>query len=234
MGLRRLFTVVFAAAFALIGCAPEWSRTAAPPALAADPFFADQPGALTPEELQAARAAMKSARGAAGELPLFASGRRENHPGMTAYAVFAGSPERLGKGVLAYRRMGCNFFKHDQVWRCGTHSFFQIEAGGRWQAFRYTYRDGAEQPAQLVADMVAHVFTPCFENQYRALVGSPRPERAIVIHEAFQAEDALRVMTTQEAGNDQYAVRKAASGNCPFALHQVMLGATGKTYPAKP
>ena len=226
MVLRFLFVLLF-----LSGCASESVRTARP-TLAPDPFFTDQPGALTAEELSAARAAMRAALAPGAELPLFASGRRVAPPFMPAYAVYAYPAEELSGGAVAYRRLGCNFYANDKAWRCGSHAFFQIDAGGAWQAFRYSGKDPL-QPSALVADMARHVYSACFEDQYRALVGAPRPTGQIRIHEVLQTDAALLVVTTPESGSDQYAVQRAESApaSCPFVVRNARIGATGKAYP---
>jgi hypothetical protein len=213
VNLRPLVLLLF-----LSGCATE------PPPLAPDPFFADQPGALSADELQAARAAMKAARGAQPELPLFASGRRATYPFMPAYAVFAGPAERLAGGALAYRRLGCNFYANDKTWRCGSHAFFQIEAGGAWQAFRYSGMEPL-QPSQAAVDRVMHVYSRCFEDQYRALVGAARPAIAIRIHEALQLQGGFAVVTAPAGSGDLYTIQKAdgAPGGCAFTLREAMV-----------
>src|SRR6185503_19488843 len=167
--------------------------------------YQDQPGRLSPQQIDAARSAAKAADPEA--VTLLSSGRLGNNQ---PYAVLATAPQRVSDRLTTRRNILC---AGAGEWRC---QFWYVEAtiaaAGRTHVL--PVERGFEQ---IAGDVVDYMYSPCFGSQFEKLKGR---------QPAFSRETAdLQVVrgdfyVTTVKSNIVYMVRKAdpADGGCAFVL----------------
>lgn len=205
-----------------------------PPAFAANPL-ADQPGALFPAEIQAAREAMRAAAGRE-QLELIASGKRSGEHVLAGYAVFAGPPVTVSGRIKSRRRVICNFVRPAGRWQCPPpHEVMQVTANGVEHAFAYVAIEGSADKGEGV-DIADYLYSACFAAQFKAAGGTKGapPFNAYPINIIMKGPGAaITVRTGLEPEEDVYLLEKADAKavGCGFKMKGVRMGRTGLTLP---
>ena len=206
------------------------------PAFAADPF-PDQPGALSPAEIQAATKAMNSRLGGEPAPPLVASGKRSPEHMMPSYALFASPLADFSDRIKTRRQVICNYFRTMSGWQCtGPHTELRMKAHGVEHVFTYVV-DVWPEDTQTAVDIADFMYSPCFGDQYKAMGGTPfAPSSAAhSITTLMSDRGGFTVRTGPDAQADVYRIERTdkKTDGCGFAIHHVRVGTTGALLPEK-
>lgn len=206
------------------------------PAFAADPF-PDQPGALSPAEIQAAAEAMNSRLSGEPALPLVASGKRSPEHMMPSYALFALPLADFSARIKTRRQVICNYFRTMPGWQCtGPHTELRMKARGVEHVFPYVVDVGPED-TQTAVDIADFMYSPCFGDQYKAMGGTPfAPSSAThSITTIMSDRGGFTVRTGPDAQADVYRIERTdkKTDGCGFGIHHVRVGRTGALLPEK-
>jgi hypothetical protein len=202
------------------------------PAAAPDPL-PDQPGALTPEDLQAAAAQAKALPGSGAELPLVASGTRLPGQAVERYALFATPFAAYSPRVMVRTRILCNFF--GGMWRCnGPGDEFQMSANGIAHTFAYSVLKGSAD-RQTAVDAVDFMYSPCFAAQFAALGGTPFVPSPGTDYVRAVTDDGngLGIATGPFADNNSYQLQKTdrKADGCGFRIQHARIAGTNSFIP---
>ncbi len=206
-----------------------------PRAFAAEPL-PDQPGALSPAEIQAATEAMKSNLGGEPAPQLLASGKR--HPGhsMPSYALFATPLADFSDRVKTRRRIICNVFGGASgIWRCSMpHDEFRMSANGLEHVFSYEVVKGSGNK-QTALDVVDFMYSRCYGVQFAAIGGkpfTPSPDSDYV-NTVLDDGQGLNVATGPLGDGDSYRLEKTDKklDNCGFRIQHARMARSGIMLP---
>jgi hypothetical protein len=197
------------------------------PVFAADPF-PDQPGALSPAEIQDATAVMKSTLGGEPALPLVASGRRGPEHVMPGYTLFASPVTDFTDRVKARRQIVCNFISPMGKWQCTRpQTELRMTAQGVEHVFTYVV-DAGPGDAQAAVDVADYMYSPCFGLQFSALGGEKGtpPINLSAITTVVRDKGGFTVRTGPDEQPDVYRVESTDRkvDGCGFRIVGVRLG----------
>ncbi len=205
-------------------------------AFAVDPF-PDQPGALSPAEIQAATQAMNSRLGGEPAPPLVASGKRSPEHMMPSYALFASPLAGFSDRIKTRRQVICNYFRPISGWQCSNpHAELRMTAHGIEHVFAYVV-DAGSGNTQTAVDVADFMYSPCFGIQYTAIGGSPFAPSAAThsITTIVSDHGGFTVRTGPDAQADVYRIERTGkqTDGCGFRIHHVRAGKTGALLPEK-
>ena len=199
------------------------------PAFAADPF-PDQPGALTPKEIEAANVALRWITLQAAQYKLITSGKRDPASPLPAYAVFAMPPANVTDRIATRRHIVCNFVRVTGKWQCARSQLeARVEARGVEHVLSLVALEGMTDDGRTAGEVVDYMYSPCFRGQYRALAGrgAAPPPNPRTISSVIVSPDSINVMTGPVGAEDTHVLDRNAGKNrqeCAFNLTAIHLG----------
>ena len=189
---------------------------AAPP----DPF-PNLPGLVSAEEIAAATAAMRMMPGSE-DLPVVASGRREEGHPMPSYVVFASPLVDFSGQVKTRRQAWCNYLRFTSAWQCTeVHDGFYATSRGIEHAYSYRMTQG-QGNRQAAAEIADYMYSQCFNNQYEAIGGKPITPSTDANHVSMVEDDGkgFKVITGFRGDGDSFRLERTdrKDDGCGFRM----------------